>query len=67
MYGIDKEKEAEIRKCFLGKLTTREIDFVIKELQVFHLLNETDRKLSDEEIKFIDDFLEEEKRRRGRK
>lgn len=67
MYGIDKDKEIEIRKHLACELSTIEIDFVIKELRVFHLLNETNRKLTEEEVKFIDIFLEEEKEREERK
>ena len=66
MYGIDKDKEIEIRKHLASELSIREIDFVIKELQVFHLLNETDRKLTEEEIEFIDIFLKEEKEKEGK-
>ena len=65
MYGIDKDKEIEIRKHLAGELSTREIDFVIKELRVFHLLNDTDRKLTEEEVEFIDIFLKEEKEKEG--
>jgi len=66
MYGIDKDKEIEIRKHLASELSTGEIDFVIKELQVFHLLNETDRKLTEEEVEFIDIFLKEEKEKEGK-
>ena len=66
MHGIDKDKEIEIRKHLAGELSTREIDFVIKELRVFHLLNETDRKLTEKEVEFIDIFLKEEKEKEGK-
>ena len=57
MYGVDKESEMKIRKFFAGELSTREIDKIIKEIQVFYLLNDVDRKLTGDEIKFIEDFI----------
>ena len=57
MYGVDEESEMKIRKFFAGELSTREIDKLIKEVQVFYLLNDVDRKLTGDEIKFIEDFI----------
>ena len=40
-----------------GELSTSKIDELIKEIQIFYLLSDADRKLTWDESKFIEDFI----------
>jgi len=39
------------------ELSTSKIDELIKEIQIFYLLSDADRKLTWDESKFIEDFI----------